>query len=77
MGADIVSFSGSTRQRPVQGGYSSSAQSRGDVGAALSPGTMWEQEQLEENAHQLAQIFGKCRVEPNEKWAKYLVREVP
>ena len=40
-----------------------------------SPGTKLEQ--LEENVDRLAQAFGACRAERNEKWAKYLVREVP
>lgn len=41
----------------------------------LSPGTKLEQ--LEENAHRLAQAFGACQVEKNKKWAKYLVQKVP
>ena len=46
-------------------------------GLALIPSPGTKLEQLEENAHRLAQAFGACRVERNEKWAKYLVREVP
>lgn len=34
-------------------------------------------EQLEENADRLAQVSEACQVEKNEKWAKYLIREVP
>lgn len=34
-------------------------------------------EQLEENAIELAQAFELCQVKQNEKWAKYLVKEVP
>ena len=39
-----------------------------------SPGTNLEQ--LEENADRLTQAFGVFRAERNEKWAKYLVKEV-
>lgn len=34
-------------------------------------------EQLGEDKETLTQIFGACRAERNEKWAKYLVRGVP
>lgn len=33
-------------------------------------------EQLEENAVELAQAFGVCQAEQNEKWAKYLLKKV-
>lgn len=46
-------------------------------GLALIPSPGTSLEQLEENADRLAQAFGACRAERNEKWAKYLVREVP
>lgn len=46
-------------------------------GLALIPSPGTKLEQLEENADRLAQSFGACRAERNEKWAKYLVREVP
>ena len=34
-------------------------------------------EQLEEHKETLARVFGACRAERNEKWAKYLVQSVP
>lgn len=45
-------------------------------GLALIPSLGTSLKQLEENADRLAQTFGACRAERNEKWAKYLVREV-
>ena len=41
----------------------------------LAPGTTAKQ--LEEHKETLARVFGACRAEQNEKWAKYLVRSVP
>ena len=46
-------------------------------GLALIPSPGTNLEQLEENADRLAQAFGAFRAERNEKWAKYMVREVP
>lgn len=44
---------------------------------ALIPASRTDLEQLEDNASRLAQVFGAGRAERNEKWAKYLVRDVP
>ena len=41
-----------------------------NLGLALIPSPGTKLEQLEENADQLAQAFGACRAERNEKWAK-------
>lgn len=46
-------------------------------GLALIPSLRTSLEQLEENADRFAQNFGACRAERNEKWAKYLGRELP
>lgn len=46
-------------------------------GLALIPALGTDLEQLEENASRLAQAFGACRAKRNEKWAIYLVQEVP
>lgn len=47
------------------------------LGLVLIPFLGTKLKQLEENAVELAQAFGACQVEQNEKWAKYLVKEVP
>ena len=46
-------------------------------GLALIPAAGTDLEQLEDNANGLALVFGACRAERNEKWVKYLVRDVP
>lgn len=46
-------------------------------GIALIPAPGTTIAQLEEHKETLARIFGACRAERNEKWAKYLVRGVP
>lgn len=45
-------------------------------GLDLIPAAGTDLEQLEDNASCLAQVFGACRAEKNEKQAKYLVRDV-
>ena len=46
-------------------------------GLALIPVLGTTTEELEEHKETLAQVFGACRAEQNEKWAKYLVQSVP
>ena len=46
-------------------------------GIALIPAPGTTIAQLKEHKETLARIFGACRAERNEKWAKYLVRGVP
>lgn len=46
-------------------------------GLALIPTPGTTAGQLEEHKEILARVFGACRAERNEKWAKYLVRSVP
>lgn len=46
-------------------------------GLALLPAPGTSIAQLEEHCEKLALAFGTCRIERNEKWAKYLVRNVP
>lgn len=41
----------------------------------LAAGTTLQQ--LQEFSSKLAQTFGACRAEPNVKWAKYMVRDIP
>lgn len=45
-------------------------------GLALIPSPGTSLEQLEKYVDRLARAFGACQVEQNEKWAKYLVKEV-
>lgn len=47
------------------------------TGIALVPANGTMLQQLEECGPKLAQMFGACRAEPNEKWAKYMVRDIP
>ena len=46
-------------------------------GLALMPAPGITIAQLEEYSESLARCFGSCRAEKNEKWAKYLVKNVP
>lgn len=46
-------------------------------GFALIPAPGTTAKQFEEHKETLARVFGVCRAERNEKWAKYLVRSVP
>lgn len=48
-----------------------------NTGLALIPATGTSIQQLEEHSDKLARAFGACRAERNERWVKYLVREVP
>ena len=48
-----------------------------NTGIALIPTAGVTIQQLEEHSEKLARAFGACRAERNEKWVKYLVREVP
>lgn len=48
-----------------------------NTGIAHIPAAGVTIQQLEEYSEKLARDFGACRAERNEKWVKYLVREVP
>ena len=46
-------------------------------GLALLPSPGTSVAQLEEHCKKLALAFGTCQIERNEKWAKYLMRNIP